>query len=128
MPDGNCEFSDRRSSAVDRAIFITKAFVRSARGHHEYEQDAIADVARQCRLGRSVIERFVHRSRHPKHVDADILERIRAAYLRYLRAQLGNLENQIDRVERMGTADPHAQHLLDAARALVRRIEALTGR
>ncbi len=129
MSDGEYEFSKSLpSSGVERAIYMTRRLVKSAGVNHDSETDAIDEVAQQCRLGRSVIERFLFPSRWPKSIDADLLERIRGVYLRWLRGQLAAIENEIVSIERFGSREPSVEHLLDAARALVHRIEAVTDR
>lgn len=130
MSDGKYQIPNAThdSRGVDRAIEITKALVQTARGHHDTDRDAITEAARHCRLAPSVLRRFFQPSRWPKQVDADILERLRAGYLRFLRQQLAAIETEIARIEASGSVDAGAEHLLDAARALVRRIEAVAGR
>lgn len=89
--------------------------------------DAVQSVARRCRITPSLVRGLIHPSRRPKVIDARWLGRLWAAYLKHLRRQLAELELEIARVEALAPSDRAARDLLDAAQALVRRLEALIG-
>jgi hypothetical protein len=84
MPDSEYEFVKHPlpERGVERVVYMTTALVKAARGHNEDYENTFREVARQCRIGASVVERFFFPSRRPKSIDADLLDLIRGAYLR----------------------------------------------
>lgn len=119
------QLKERDSGGVARAVDIATRFVAARRGHNGNRQEAIAAVARDCRVGTAALRRFVHPSRRPKSVSTDLWRRLVGAYLRFLRRQLAELDAEIVRVETIARPDDRAlRDLLDKAEALADRIRA----
>lgn len=116
---------DQFLNAVDRAVSVATAMVSLNRGRHATEQAAVSATASQSGLPASVVRRLVQPSRRPKAIAVHIWERLQSGYIRLLRRQLGELENEIRRVEALGPSDRAVQDLLDEATALQDRIRQL---
>lgn len=112
------------NTGVEAAIRLTTELVELKRGPAGGTQAAIRSVAGECRLSPAIIRKFVQPSRRPKDVGLAVWDRLWRSYAQYLRREIARLENDIRRIEALGNADRRAaQHLVDEAEALVRRIK-----
>lgn len=113
-------------NGVDQAVLFTTGLLKTQRQHYETDIEAIDAVSGQTRLTPSVLRKFLQPSRRPKAVDFDVVGCLRRAYLRMLNQQLDALRTEIAVVEALGAREGAVSDLLDEAKALVGRIEALT--
>jgi hypothetical protein len=85
---------------------------------------AISHVARDARLSAGVVRRLWHPSRRPKDIGIGIVQRLRDAESRFLKAQIVELERRVALVEQSHGADSAArEHLVGEAQALICRIK-----
>ncbi len=128
MPNTKYQFSHRPRppSGVERACGIAKSLFAAARGDHETDAATINTIARRARLTPATMRKFLQPSRRPKDVSLTVWARLVRAYRRYLDQQLAGLQNEIARVEALSPSDSSIRDLLDEAKALVARIEALS--
>lgn len=114
-------------TSVERACDITKNLFNAARGQHATDTETVNAIARQAQLSPAAVRRFLQPSRHPKDVSLGVWGKLVSAYRRYLERQLGALETEIARLEHLDPDDGAILDLLDAAKALVGKIEAAAG-
>lgn len=111
---------------LDEATDIATEFVsRQEQQNGRNKTEAIAATAAACGVTASAIRAIVQPSRKPKRLDADLWQRLRRAYVAYLRQQLGELENEIARVEALGPGDRSVRDLLAKAEAVADRLRHL---
>lgn len=112
-------------TSVERACDITRSLFIAARGNHATDSDTVNTIARQAQLSPAAVRRFLQPSRHPKDVSLGVWAKLVATYRRYLERQLTALQAEIARLEHFDPDDGAILDLLDEAKALVRKIEAV---
>lgn len=110
---------------VERACEITKSLFNAARGNHATDTETVVAIARKAQLSPAAVRKFLQPSRRPKDVSVGVYSRLRAAYRRSLERQLDALKLEIVRVEALDPDDGALLDLLDDAKALVSKIEAV---
>lgn len=112
-------------TSVERACDITKSLFNAARGNHATDSETVNAIARAAQLSPAAVRRFLQPSRHPKDVSLGVWGKLVSAYRRYLERQLGALQTEIARLEHLDPDDGAMVDLLDDAKTLVGKIEAL---
>ena len=112
-------------TSVERACDITKSLFNAARGNHATDTETVNAIARAAQLSPAAVRRFLQPSRHPKDVSLGVWGKLVATYRRYLERQLSALEAEIARLEHLDPDDGAILDLLDDAKNLVSKVEAL---
>lgn len=108
---------------VAAAIAVVTELVVAKRGQFG-TKEAINAIARDARLSATVVRRLFQPSRHPKDVGMRVWRGLRAAYLKYLRLRIHELQARVRRLEALGHCDDGTRAaLVDEAEALVRRVK-----
>jgi hypothetical protein len=83
---------------------------------------AVERVARSLNVSPSVVARLS--KQRVKTIDADLRDRIRSGFVRFLERQVASLNHELE-VEKAAHGDAHIQDLADQAAALAAKVEAL---
>lgn len=111
------------SGTVEQASILAAELIAIAEQKIGGKDEATRALSAQCRLPYSFMRALAQPSRRPKAISATYWFRLYDGYLAYCRTQIRELEQQVERVERLGIADQHAADLVDKGQALVDRLK-----